>query len=152
MVKKGNPLTKFGYNINKIRDMKKEKRVEFGIEIVKPWSKEMYDHNDEVAEVVKAKVHTLWATAFEECELSQETDEDDFYEAEFLDMDWENTASEAMIRIQKAVTCYGFGSGFSIGRVAETVEDEIEYAAYFRLKEIAEELDIALEKGFVGIS
>ena len=41
--------------------MKKEKRVEFGIEIVKPWSREMYDHNDEVAEVVKAKVHALWA-------------------------------------------------------------------------------------------
>ena len=132
--------------------MKKEAKVEFGIQIVKPWSPEMYDHNDEVAEVVKAKVHTLWATAFDECERSQETDEDDFYEAEFLDMDWETTASEAMIRIQKAVTCYGFGFGYSIGRVAETVEDEIEGSASFRLKEIAEELDIELEKGFVGFN
>ena len=132
--------------------MKKAAKVEYGIQITKPWSREMYDHNDEVAEVVKAKVHTLWATAFNECELSQETDEDDFYEANFLEMDWENTASEAMIRIQKAVTCYGFGFGYSIGQVAETVEDEIEEAAYFRLKEIAEELDIELEKGFVGFS
>ena len=132
--------------------MKKAAKVEYGIQITKPWSREMYDHNDEVAEVVKAKVHTLWATAFNECELSQETDEDDFYEAEFLEMDWENTASEEMIRIQTAVTCYGFGFGYSIGQVAETVEDEIEEAAYFRLKEIAEELDIALEKGFVGFS
>ena len=132
--------------------MKKAKRVEFGIEIVKPWSKEMYAHNDAVAEVVKAKVHTLWATAFEECERSQETDEDDFYEAEFLDMDWENTASEAMIRIQKAVTCYGFGVGYSVEDVSLRVEAEIESATYFRLKEIAEELDIALEKGYVGFS
>ena len=132
--------------------MKKAAKVEYGIQITKPWSREMYDHNDEVAEVVKAKVHILWATAFDECESSQTTDEDDFYEAEFLVMDWENTASEAMIRIQKAVTCYGFGSGYSIGQVAETVEDEIEEAAYFRLKEIAEELDIELEKGFVGFS
>jgi len=132
--------------------MKKAAKVEYGIQITKPWSREMYDHNDEVAEVVKAKVHTLWATAFNECELSQETDEDDFYEAEFLEMDWENTASEPMIRIQKAVTCYGFGFGYSIGQVAETVEDEIEEAAYYRLKEIAEELDIVLEKGFVGFN
>ena len=132
--------------------MKKAAKVEYGIQITKPWSREMYDHNDEVAEVVKAKVHTLWATAFNECELSQETDEDDFYEAEFLEMDWENTASEEMVRIQKAVTCYGFGFGYSIGQVAETVEDEIEEAAYFRLKEIAEELDIVLEKGFVGFN
>ena len=132
--------------------MKKAAKVEYGIQITKPWSREMYDHNDEVAEQVKAKVHTLWATAFNECELSQETDEDDFYEAEFLEMDWENTASEEMIRIQTAVTCYGFGFGYSIGQVAETVEDEIEEAAYFRLKEIAEELDIVLEKGFVGFN
>ena len=132
--------------------MKKAAKVEYGIQITKPWSREMYDHNDEVAEVVKAKVHTLWATAFDECERSQETDEDDFYEAEFLEMDWENAASEEMIRIQKAVTCYGFGFGYSIGQVAETVEDEIEEAAYFRLKEIAEELDIVLEKGFVGFN
>ena len=132
--------------------MKKEAKVEFGIQIVKPWSPEMYDHNDEVAEVVKAKVHTLWATAFDECERSQETDEDDFYEANFLEMDWENTASEEMIRIQKAVTCYGFGFGYSIGQVAETVEDEIEEAPLYRLNDMVDELDIKLEKGFVGFN
>jgi hypothetical protein len=26
--------------------MKKEKKIVYGIEIVKPWSKEMYDHNE----------------------------------------------------------------------------------------------------------
>ena len=40
--------------------MKKEARVEFGITITKPWSKEMYDHNEEVAEVVKEMVHQMW--------------------------------------------------------------------------------------------
>lgn len=130
--------------------MKKAKRVEFGIEIVKPWSKAMYDHNDEVAEVVKAKVHEMWMDAWNECER-EVTDMDE--ESDLLiNMDWDAVATPEMIKIQKAVTCYGFGFGFSIGRVAEMVEDEIEYAAYFRLKEIAEELDIALEKGFVGIS
>ena len=36
--------------------MKREKKVEFGIEIVKPWSREMYDHNAEVAEIGRAHV------------------------------------------------------------------------------------------------
>ena len=31
--------------------MAKAKKVEFGIEITKPWSKEMYAHNDEVQEL-----------------------------------------------------------------------------------------------------
>ena len=32
------------------------------------------------------------------------------------------------------------------------VEQEVENAAYFRLKEIAEELEIKLEKEFIGLS
>ena len=131
--------------------MKKEKRVEFGIEIVKPWSREMYDHNAEVAEVVKAKVHALWAAAYEGAErdymLYAESDD-----AAFQDLDWEDMASDVMIDIQKAVTCYGFGFGYAIGQVAETVEDEIEDAPYYRLKDIAEELGLHLEKGFVGFN
>jgi len=35
---------------NKIKNMK------YGIEITKPWSKEMYDHNDKVAELMKAEI------------------------------------------------------------------------------------------------
>ena len=130
--------------------MKKAAKVEYGIQITKPWSREMYDHNDEVAEVVKAKIHTMWVAAYESAEKELEAEEEDY--VGFLDMQWEDMASEEMIRIQTAVTCYGFGFGYSIGQVAETVEDDIEDAAYFRLKEIAEELDIELEKGFVGFS
>jgi hypothetical protein len=129
--------------------MKKAAKVEYGIEIVKPWSQAMYDHNDEVAEVVKEKVHAMWIEAYEELEefIAAYADEDFI---SFQDLDWEDMASEEMIRIQKAVTCYGFGFGYSIGQVAETVEDEIEEAPYFRLKDIAEELGLELEKGFVG--
>ena len=29
---------------------KKQPKVEYGIEITKPWSKEMYDHNDKISE------------------------------------------------------------------------------------------------------
>ena len=131
--------------------MKKAAKTEYGIQITKPWSREMYAHNDEVADVVRAAVHTLWAKAFDECEQSQETDEDDFYEAEFLDMDWD-VASDEMLRIQKAVNGYGFGFGYSVEDVSLQVEEDIESAPYYRLKDIAEELEIELEKGFVGFS
>jgi hypothetical protein len=130
--------------------MKKAAKVEYGIEIVKPWSKAMYDHNDEVAEVVKTKIHAMWTAAYDAAENELDLEEDP--DVLLQDLDWENAASDDMIRIQKAVTCYGFGFGYAVGQVAETVEDEIEEAAYFRLKEMAEELDIELEKGFVGFN
>jgi hypothetical protein len=129
--------------------MKKEAKVEYGIQIVKPWSKEMYDHNDEVAEVVKAKIHSQWTVAYDTAE-SFYNSYDEGNEYAFVERDWEDMASDDMIRIQKAVTCYGFGFGYCVGQVAETVEDEIEEAPYFRLKDIAEDLGLVLEKGFVG--
>ncbi len=130
--------------------MKKEAKVEYGIAIVKPWSREMYDHNDEVAEVVKAKIQAMWTAAYEAAENELDLEEDP--DVVLQDLDWEDMASEDMIRIQKAVTCYGFGFGYAVGQVAETVEDEIEEAASWRLKEMAEELDIVLEKGFIGFN
>ena len=130
--------------------MKKTPKVEYGIEIVKPWSKAMYDHNDEVAEIVKAKIHALWAAAYEGAERDYKSWSLYSDDAAFQDLDWEDMASDVMIDIQKAVTCYGFGFGYAIGQVAETVEDEIEEAPYFRLKAMAEELGLELEKGFVG--
>ena len=32
------------------------KNMKYGIEITKPWSKEMYDHNDKVAKLMKAEI------------------------------------------------------------------------------------------------
>jgi len=125
--------------------MKKAKKVEFGIEIVKPWSAEMYAHNEEVAEVVKTKVHAMWVEAV--TKFAKEFDyNDEMLECEF------DAASEELKRIQRAVTVYGFGFGYDVNRVAEIVEEEIEDAPFYRLKDIAEELDIKLEKGFVGLS
>ena len=116
--------------------MKKTAKVEYGIAIVKPWSPVMYDHNDEVAEAVKVKVFEMWTDAYD-------TDGDE---------DWEYAATPEMIKIQQAVLCHGFGPGFDVAEVARRVGEEIESAPYYRLKEIAEELDITLKKGFVGFS
>jgi hypothetical protein len=131
--------------------MKKAKRVEFGIEIVKPWSAEMYDHNEAVADVVRDKVFLMWDAAMELLEQSLELNDEGF-EIDILDLEWKGYVNDDLLKIQKAVTCYGFGSGYTVGDVAERVSQEIIDAPLYRLNEIAEELELVLEKGFVGFS
>ena len=124
--------------------MKKAAKVEYGIQITKPWSREMYDHNDAVAEVVRLKVKQLWIAAI--TEYRKEFD----YNDQMLESDWV-VASTELKRIQTAITCYGFGSGYDVNQVADRVMQELDDAPYYRLKDIAEELGLELEKGFVGL-
>jgi len=121
--------------------MKKEKKVEFGIEITKPWSKEMYEHNDRVAEAVKVKVFEMWTDA---CDMD--------VEMFGSDSEWLDYALPEMIKIEQAVLCYGIGYGYSVADVAKRIEEEIEDAPYYRLKEIAEDLELDLKQGFVGFN
>ena len=130
--------------------MAKAKKVEFGIEITKPWSKEMYDHNDEVQELVVGIITKMWRdemadvrTAWEE-EMAAEEFEPDFEEAE-----WSHFDDGILKDIQTAVTYYGF-LNYSVVDVEEQVLDELETAPYYRLNEMVEELDLKLEKGFIG--
>jgi len=128
--------------------MKKEAKVEYGITITKPWSKEMYDHNDALAEVVKAKVLEMWNEAYA-AEKAKFVDEDDLG-SEFGDMQWEIASSE-MVEIQKAITYYSF-SNQRIEEVAEDVKSELEDMSTYRLVELVEELEIKLEKRFIGFN
>ena len=125
--------------------MKKAKKVEFGITITKPWSKEMYAHNELVADVVRNEVEARWIAAL--MEFQKEFDGND----EMLECEFTN-ASDELKRIQKAITCYGFGFGYDVSQVAESVMQELDDAPLYRLKDIAEELGLHLEKGFVGFS
>jgi len=128
--------------------MKKEAKVEFGIEIVKPWSTAMYDHNETLAEVVKNEVARMWEEACKKAE-AEFVDEDDLGN-EFADMQWDGASSE-MVEIQKAITYYGY-SNQSIGEVAEEVGTTLEDMPLYQLKELVEELDIKLDTGFVGFN
>ena len=125
--------------------MKKEAKVEFGIVITKPWSSEMYAHNDQVADLVRNEVEARWIAAL--MQFQEELGE------EFMsDTEWAVLATAEMKDIQRAITCYGFGYGYDVADVAERVMQELEDAPLYRLKEIAEDLEIELEKGFVGFS
>ena len=128
--------------------MKKEARVEFGITITKPWSKEMYDHNEEVAEIVKETVHQMWVDALKEA-IEDYRDEDELGNL-YSELSWYQ-ASDEMVRIQEAITYYSF-SNQSIEEVADEVEETLEDMPLYQLKELVEELDIKLDKGFVGFN
>jgi hypothetical protein len=125
--------------------MKKAKKTQYGIEITKPWSRAMYAHNEAVADVVRFEVKELLDAAI--CSFSEDFDCID----NALELEWDE-ASRDLDDIQTAVTCYGFGSGYTIEAVIDRVEEELEVAPLYRLNEIAEELGIELEKGFVGFN
>jgi hypothetical protein len=125
--------------------MKKEKKVVYGIEIVKPWSSEMYDHNDAVADVVREKVLGIWNEAMAEFQAQ-------YKDSDLSDIEWHSNAYESLRNIQTAVTCYGFGFGYDVARVEEIVLQELEDAPYYRLVDIVDELELELEKGFVGFN
>ena len=131
--------------------MKKSPKIEYGIEIVKPWSKEMYNHNDRVADEVRGIIEQQWKDAYAEAEKDFEGNlEEDQEGMLFSESPWENS-NQTMMDIQKAVTVVGYGSGYDVKDVDCDVIYELEVAAYWRLKQIAEELDIELEKGFIGL-
>jgi len=123
--------------------MKKAKEIKYGIVITKPWSKEMYDHNEAVANVVRFEVKALLDAAV--CSFSEDFDCID----NALELEWDE-ASRDLVDIQTAVTCYGFGSGYTIEEVLDRVEEELEMAPLYRLKEMAEDLNLQLEKEIIG--
>ena len=134
--------------------MKKEAKVEFGITITKPWSKEMYAHNEEVQNEICDTVLEMWEEAYGLAEADFESDlEEDQKGLEFSDSDWDN-ANELMIKIQRAVTCYGYASGFTIDDIRSTIYSELDNIREmgYRAKEIAEELELELEREIIGFS
>ena len=132
--------------------MAKVLKVEFGIEITKPWSKEMYAHNDEVRDVVVGMITKMWRNemATLRTEWEEEMADEEFdYTPDFEEAEWSHFDEGILSDIQTAVTCYGF-LNYSVVDVEEQVLNELETAAYWRLNEMVEELDLKLEKGFVG--
>jgi hypothetical protein len=122
--------------------MQKTKKVEYGITITKPWSAEMYAHNEAVAEIVRELATAKWnaaITAFQES----------CGEAFMADTDW-STIDPETDYMQRKICCYGFGQGYSVAQVHAEVTEEIEAAPFYRLYAIAKALGLDLEQGFVG--
>ena len=111
----------------------------------------MYAHNEEVKETVVNEVRDRWEIAYQEAEQDfLDHLEEDQQGMLFEESDWSN-ANQIMEEIQEVVTIINYGCGFEIKDVTEEVEDTLEDAPFYRLKEIAEELELELEEEFIGL-
>ena len=76
---------------------KKSPKVQYGIEITKPWSKDMYEHNEKVSEEMKQNIHAKW------CALIYKIDKD---------LDWSEIEEDtSIVKLQKGVCFSGYGDG-----------------------------------------
>lgn len=103
----------------------------YGIEITKPWNDAMYNHNDEVAEVMKERIMGA---------LNEALKSDD---------------DRKMNIIQKYICAYGMSVGHTIEEVYEEACKELDRVQNFWLNTeweymVKDGLVEDVEKGFVG--
>ena len=104
-----------------MRKAKKSPKVQYGIEITKPWSKDMYEHNEKVSEEMKQNIHAKW------CALIYEIDKD---------LDWSEIEEDtSIVKLQKGVCFSGYGDGYTVGDVEEEFFNELENMANWQLHE-----------------
>ena len=100
---------------------KKEPTFAYGIEITKPFSKEMYDHNDMVAKEMKENILKQWNALIHGIDM---------------DIDWEDFGdNESVVKLQKLVCYSGYGSGYTLGDVNNEFKNELDMMANWQLHE-----------------
>ena len=100
---------------------KKEPTFAYGIEITKPFSKEMYDHNDMVAKEMKENILKQWNALIHG--IDHETDWEDFGD------------DETAVKLQKLVCYSGYGSGYTLGDVNDEFKNELDMMQNWQLHE-----------------
>ena len=100
---------------------KKSPKVQYRSEITKPWSKDMYEHNEKVSEEMKQNIHAKW------CALIYEIDKD---------LDWSEIEEDtSIVKLQKGVCFSGYGDGYTVGDVEEEFFNELENMPNYMLHE-----------------
>ena len=111
----------------------------YGVEIKKPWSKEMYDHNDIVEKTAKKNIEKALKDAYNKIERS----------------DYDLDVIETFCELCGNVTAYGFGDGYDESDVLKQTLLELENAPKHWLKEaydcfVYDGVLEKLEPGFIG--
>jgi hypothetical protein len=101
---------------------KKKPKVEYGIEITKPWSREMYDHNEELGEKFRIE---LMETLDRVVKLNDETE---------------------LRKFSKAICYSSFGEGYSYDDIVNETRLDIETLPNFQLNE---DFDYLEEQGYI---
>jgi hypothetical protein len=113
--------------------LKKEPVYQYGIEITKPHSKAMYDHNDLVADEMKKNILNAWKEEIDK--LGNE----DISDAIALEREWDEDdlkeSNPKLVKLQRGVTFSGFGTGYTIDDVNKEFIRELEGMANWQLHE-----------------
>ena len=100
--------------------MSKFKKI-YGIEITKPFSREMYDHNDKVASEMKANLMHHWNL------LVNRLLENDYYS---MDTEWNerliNDDCPELVKLQRGVCYSGYGSGYTVQDVCDEFKSQVD--------------------------
>jgi len=108
----------------------KKIKSKYGIEITKPHSKDMYSHNDMVAEEMKANIRNAWKS------LISKLEEDDRY---LMHRDWNavelNSECPDIVKLQKGVCYSSYGDGYTIQMVNDEFKKELDTMANWQLHE-----------------
>ena len=100
---------------------KKEPTFAYGIEITKPFSKEMYDHNDMVAKEMKKNILNKWNSIIKRLDM---------------DSDWNLLSDDSQIvKLQKLVCYSGYGSGYTVQDVDKEFRNELDMMQNWQLHE-----------------
>ena len=111
---------------------KKAPIYKYGLEITKPFSKAMYDHNDQVADEMRARILEAWNQ-----ELKTLTDTPNSVDIKTEDWDEELLKEHApkLVKLQRGVCYSGYGSGYTIDMVNQEFIKELEGMANWQLHE-----------------
>ena len=110
--------------------MRKKKKpiVKYGIEVTKPWSKQMYDHNDMVAEEMRSNVFKKWNQLI-----------DQFFHDDLSELAWDEDELKVecpeLVKLQRGICYSGYGSGFTVQDVCDEFKDELDMMPIHALHE-----------------
>ena len=103
---------------------KKPAEVKYGIEITKPHSQEMYDHNDMVATEMKTNILNKWKELIKP-----------FRDEMYSDWSTVGSSSSMIVKLQKLVCFSGYGDGYTIEDVDTEFRNELDMMQNYAIHE-----------------
>jgi len=110
--------------------MRKTKKPTFryGIEITKPFSKEMYNHNDMVAKEMKSNLFHAFNLLINQ-----------FFQDDISELAWDEDELKVecpeLVKLQRGVCYSGYGDGYTVQDVFDEFKKELDMMANWQLHE-----------------